>query len=115
MSAEKALDASEQPPYRVVLSPCAHQARFTIAAKSDRQKVKKMLQLLDTVPEIGRVYDPDYPAAQPPFEMRVTFAGRYGIYYTVEEAEKTVRVLFIEDQRRDPLNRFYGIYPHEEK
>ncbi len=108
-----ATDSEEQPPYRVILAPTAAAALPTITAKSHRAKVRKMLRVLDTVPEIGRVYDPDYPAARPPFEMRVAYAGRYGIYYTVVEADHEVRVLFIEDQRRDPLNRFYGIYPHE--
>ncbi len=100
----------ELPPYAVVLAPTARAALPAITAKSDRAKVRKMLQVLDTVPEIGRVYDPDYPAARTPFEMRVAFAGRYGIYYTIVESEHEVRVLFIEDQRRDPLNRFFGIY-----
>lgn len=104
---------NNQPPYRVFLSKRAHQARLEIASKTDRQKIKKMLQVLDTVPEIGRVYDPDYAAARPPFEMRVVSAGRYGIYYVVNEDKRRVDVLFIEDQRRNPLNRFYGIYPHE--
>lgn len=113
MSEKESTTANEQPPYRVILAPHALQAQNVIASKSDRQKVKRMLQLLDTVPEIGRVYDLDYAAARPPFDMRVTFAGRYSIYYVVNEENHEVDVLFIEDQRRDPLNRFYGIYPHE--
>ncbi len=100
-------------PYAIRLSELAKLAYRAIPSKRDFKKVQKMIHLLDTVPEIGRIYDPDYPAARPPFEMRVVFAGRYGIYYVVEEADSLVRVLFIEDQRRDPLNRFYGIYPHE--
>lgn len=113
MPSGETIAENEQAPYRVVLSHLVHQARYSITAKRDRQKIKKILQLLDTVPEIGRIYDPNYAAARPPFAMRVVFAGRYGIYYVIEEAEKTVRVLFIGNQRRDPLNRFYGIYPHE--
>lgn len=101
------------PHYAVKLTHEAMRASEFVKAKSDIAKIKKMLRLLDTVPEIGRVYDPDYEAATPPFQARVTYAGRYGIYYTVDEDAKVVTVFAIEDQRSNPLNRFYGIYPHE--
>ncbi len=100
--------------YDVHVGPLAAVVYESIPSKSDFAKVDKMLLLLDTVPYIGQVYDPDYPASRPPFQMRMVFAGRYGIYYVVDEAEKRVDVLFIEDQRRDPLNRFFELYPHEE-
>ncbi|WP_165053486.1 MULTISPECIES: hypothetical protein [unclassified Adlercreutzia] len=116
MSAEQgSRSESERPPYEVKLSEAAEIIYRDLAASSAFPKVKKMLELLDTVPEIGRVYDPDYPAARPDVRMRVTYADRCGIYYVVEEHPKLVRVLFIEDQRRNPLNRFYGIYPYEEE
>ncbi|WP_172135073.1 hypothetical protein [Adlercreutzia sp. ZJ473] len=105
----------EEPPYEVRLSEAAEVAYRDLAPSAAFPKLRKMLDLLDTVPEIGRIYDPDYPAALPDMKMRVTYAGRYGIYYVVEERLRLVRVLFIEDQRRDPLNRFYGIYPYEEE
>ena len=105
--------ADEIVPYTVILSDAAKTEYQHISSKHDFAKVRKTLELLDTVPEIGRTYNPEYPAAQPDFEMRVTFAGRYGIYYVVEEGSHEVYVLFIEDQRRNPLNRFYGIYPYE--
>ena len=73
-----------------------------------------MLLLLDTVPYIGQIYDPSYPASRPPFQLRMVFAGRYGIYYVVDEAERRVDMLFIEDQRRDARYRFFDLYPHEE-
>lgn len=104
----------ELPQYTVSMGPLAEAAASFVTAKKDIARVKKMLLLLDTVPYIGQVYDPDYPASRPPFQMRMVFAGRYGIYSVVDEAEKRVDVLFIEDQRRDPLNRFFELYPHEE-
>ncbi len=104
----------DEAPYSVSMSPLAEAAASFVTTKKDIARVKKMLLLLDTVPYIGQVYDPDYPASRPPFQMRMVFAGRYGIYYVVDEAEKRVDVLFIEDQRRDPLNRFFELYPHEE-
>ena len=99
--------------YAVELTHEAMRASQFVKAKSDIAKIRKMLRILDTVPEIGRVYDPDYGAATPPFQARVTYAGRYGIYYTVDEDAKVVTVFAIEDQRANPLNHFYGIYPHE--
>ena len=104
----------EAAPYTVTMGPLAEAASSFVTAKRDIARIKKMLLLLDTVPYIGQVYDPDYPASRPPFSMRMVFAGRYGIYYVVDETEKQVNVLFIEDQRRDPLNRFFDLYPHEE-
>lgn len=100
-------------PYTVILSPAAVIEYKDIPTVRDFNKVRKLVELLDILPEIGHIYDPDYPAARTPFEMRVAYAGRYGIYYVIDEPSHEVRVLFIEDQRRDPLNRFYGLYPHE--
>lgn len=100
--------------YEIHVGPLAAVVYENIPSKTDFAKVDKMLLLLDTVPYIGQVYDPDYPASRPPFSMRMVFAGRYGIFYVVDEAEKQVDVLLIEDQRRDPLNRFFDLYPHEE-
>ena len=101
------------PPYEVRLSEAAGIVYRELSKTKAFTKLRKMIEILDTVPEIGRLYDRNYPAARPNMDLRIAFAGRYGIYYTVEEAEKTVRVMFIEDQRRDPFNLFYGIYPHE--
>lgn len=104
---------SNEAPYRVVLSRGAEKTYRAIPSAYDFRKVDKLLLLLDTVPEIGRVYDPQYEAARLPFSVRVAYAGRYGVYYHVDEAQHTVIVLSIEDQRMNPLNRFYDIYPHE--
>lgn len=54
----------------------------------------------------------DYLALRTTFQIRMIFAGHYGIYYVADEAEKRVHALFIEDQRRDSLNRFYELHPH---
>ncbi len=99
--------------YAVTLTQEAEVVYRGIPSKYDFAKVDKMLLILDTLPEIGRVYDPDYEAMRLPFEVRVAYAGRYGVYYTVDEEERQVIVFAIEDQRRNPLNRFYGVYPHE--
>ncbi len=70
------------------------------------ERMGRFLKLLATTPFLGRVYDPAYEAKQPPVKCRVLFCGNYGIYYEVNENALTVTILAIEDQRRDPLNRF---------
>ena len=95
--------------------PCGYQVLFTEEAKNaysrirslgDLKEVNDVLRVLDTVPGIGREYDPVYAAARPPFAVMVAYAGHFGIYYVVSEEQHEVQVYFIEDQRRDPLNRF---------
>lgn len=103
----------ETRPYTVRLSEVAENMYRHLGATPFFPKLRKMVELLDTVPEIGRVYDPEYPASRPHAPVRVTCAGRYGIYYTVHEDAHEVIVINIEDQRRNPLNRHFGIYPHE--
>lgn len=105
------MSAKEQPPYKVVLSPTAADALRAIGSKSDLRAVGHMLQLLDTVPYIGRTYDPLYEAARPATPVTVVYAGHYGIYYDIDEQDMRVEVAFIEDQRRDPLGRFHEAGP----
>lgn len=94
--------------YRVRLSQNAAMTYAAIPSKKDLARVNKVLDLLDTVPDIGHAYDPLYESAKPPFDLRVVFAGNYGIYYAVDEAAKAVDVFYLEDQRKDPLTRFEG-------
>lgn len=78
-----------------------------IPSQGDYARVRTVLRTLETIPLAGSVYDPAYEAAQPPIECRVMYAGHYGIYYTCDEIPTApVRVLAIEDQRRNPMNRF---------
>jgi plasmid stabilization system protein ParE len=72
------------------------------------QRVDSTIDALGLAPWVGRVYDPVYEAARPPFEVRVVYADIYGIYYTVDEDASTVVIRFIEDQRMDPATRFVG-------
>ncbi len=55
---------------------------------------------------MGAVYDPVYEAARPPHEVRVTYAGHFGIYYTYDEDTGALAVEYLEDCRRDPSRRF---------
>ena len=97
---------SPMPPYEVLIAPVAVGALLSVSSKADRRGLDRVLLLLDTVPMIGRVYDPLYDAARPDGEVRVVYAGHYGVYYEVDEEALEVHVLYIEDQRRDPKRRF---------
>lgn len=77
-----------------------------IGSRVDKAKIDKVLCVLDTVPGIGRTYDPMYEAAKPDEPLMVVYAGHYDIYYEVSEERREVYIYFIEDQRRDPLTRF---------
>ena len=62
--------------------------------------------MLGVVPLMGELYDPLHDSARPPHEVRVTFVGHHGIYYTYDEASSEVHVEFPEDCRRDPLSKY---------
>lgn len=81
---------------------------YTAIPDSQIGRVDETLDAIGGAPWIGRLYDPAYEAARPPFEVRVAYAGNYGIYYTADEDTQTVIVRFIEDQRMDPTPRFTG-------
>ena len=94
-------------PYEVLLTPEAEEAYLAVRSKADLTRLDSMLDVLDTVPDIGRAYDPLYEAARPSIEgLRVVYAGHFGIYYVIDEDAGRVVVVAIEDQRRDPLTRF---------
>lgn len=99
-------EGAEKGAYEVVIAPSALRKMAAIPSKADRRSVDKVICILDTVPDIGRKYDPLYEAARPEGDVMVVYAGHYGIYYEVLEEEKLVAVYHIEDQRRDPLKRF---------
>lgn len=98
--------SSEDSTYEVVLSSVAKRALEDIRSLADRKSVDKVLCILGTVPGIGRRYDPLYEVARPDVDVMVAYAGHFGIYYEVLEESKIVAVYYIEDQRRDPMNRF---------
>lgn len=103
MSAEQ-----EAEDFEVRLSAKALATYLDIEQEKTLGALDKKLELLGAFPYLGHAYDPVYPAARPPFPLYVTYAGDYGIYYEVSEAQRTVAIDFIIDQRRDPENRFAG-------
>lgn len=93
--------------YEVQLADEALYAYATIPVPSWLEDVDGKLELLCLYPRfMGAPYDPVYEAAIPPEPCLVTYAGYYGIYYTVDDEAAVVQVVAIVDQRRDPTTRF---------
>lgn len=61
--------------------------------------------MLEVAPAMGEVYEPVYESAMPDHEVRVTFVGHHGIYYTIDETAGTVGVEFLKDCRCDPMRK----------
>lgn len=91
--------------YQVRVSPAARRKLLTMP-KASFEKVRKTIDLLQTTPYRGSVYDPTYEAARLPFICRVVYVKKWGIYYTVHDDEHLVYIRYLEDQRRDPRKRF---------
>lgn len=90
----------------VIVSDEALLQMMSMSSDTDYSRVKKTLKLLETIPCAWPVYDPAYEAARLPVECRVAYAGHYGIYYDgADDADSPVRVIAIEDQRRDPMGK----------
>lgn len=93
----------------VVLSESAMAALLTIGSRVEAMAVRRRLVDLATIPEMGRIYDPEYPAARPDHEVRVTYAAHQAIYYVFKPdvgEDGTVFVEWIQDERMNPLTRF---------
>lgn len=91
--------------YSIKLTASAAES-YQALGGSAKRKANNALDALAIAPGLGMVYDPYYEAARLPFEVRVVYAGKYGIYYDYDEQTRIVYVRFIEDERMDPLNRF---------
>lgn len=75
------------------------------------RKVFSYRELLETTPDLGRSYDPLYPAARPPFPCRVVSVPDtpFDLYYIKEEERRRIVVICLEFQRIDPHARFSRI------
>ncbi len=92
--------------YEAELADSVLLALLAIESKEDALKVRRRLLMLEVAPAMGAVYDPIYDSALPDHEVRATFTGHYGIYYTIDEAAAKVAVEYLEDCRRDPMKKF---------
>ena len=100
---------AESPTYTVTMTDEAFYAYYALPSRRVVEHVKRNLRLLESSPDLGRVYDPAYEAKSPPSPCRVLYCGHYGIYYRVDDKAKTVTVIALEDQRRNPLDRFSSL------
>ena len=94
----------------VILSETATNALLEIPTRSGAKAVAQRLQALQTFPEMGTHYDPEYPATHPDHEVLVTYVSHYGIYYIFDRELRggTVYIEWIQDERRNPMRRFTG-------
>lgn len=94
---------------RVILAASASQVLLDIRSKADAKAVEKRLCALQTFPELGCPFDPEFPSAMPDHEVLVTFADHKGIYYTVfldQDETPVVAIEWIRDVRMDPRAPF---------
>ncbi|MCI5950119.1 MAG: hypothetical protein SOX20_03980 [Parolsenella sp.] len=92
--------------YEVLLARSVKERLLGIPSRDDARRIARRLRMLEVAPAMGEVYEPVYESAMPDHEVRVTFTGHYGIYYTIDETAGTVGVEFLEDCRRDPMRKF---------
>lgn len=79
-----------------------------VTSKRVASRIFECRELLETAPNLGRVYDPEYPAARPPFPCRCLPIPDtpFTLYYLKNEQEKEVVIFSIEYQRGNPDARF---------
>ena len=92
--------------YEVSLARSVNEKLLDISSRDDARRIARRLLMLEVAPAMGEVYRPAYDSAMPDHEVRVTFAGHYGIYYTIDEKHGVVGVEYLEDCRRDPMRKF---------
>lgn len=93
-------------PYEILFADEAYLAYVDLPSDRIFERITHNIELLEYSPLLGHVYDPAYEAKQPPVPCRVLYCEQYGIYYSVDDETETIYILAIEDQRRDPKNRF---------
>ncbi len=93
-------------PCEVFLTDEAYYAYAAIPSDALFEHIGDDMGLLESTPYIGREYGPAYEAMKPPFECRVLFCEHYGIYYSVDDEACAVTIFAVEDQRRNPQDRF---------
>ena len=82
-----------------------------VESKRVYESIDRYRDILQLFPEIGQEYEPQYPAAKPPFPCRFIPVHNtpFTLYYIVEEAGRIIVVFYLEHQRSNPRTRFSGI------
>lgn len=92
--------------YEVVLADSVVDALMCINSRDDALRVRRRLRMLEYAPWMGTEYRPVYESNMPDHEVHVSFAGHFGIYYTIDEERNQVEVEHLEDCRRGPRKKF---------
>ncbi len=79
-----------------------------VYSKRVAERVADLVNMLEVFPEAGRVYDPEYVAARPPFACRVLPIpdSPFVLYYLIDDENENVVVFSMQFQRADPIRRF---------
>lgn len=93
-------------PFDVVMTDEALYAYAESPSERVYTRIGNLIDFLAEHPYFGEEYDPYYQAAFPPIACRVFFCAHYGVYYHVDDEQRRINVLAIEDHRKNPLNRF---------
>ncbi len=104
------LDANEPPlAYEVVyVDDVVAFMMEAIWSRRVYEKVNSYRRLLADLPDLGAPYDPEYPAARPPFPCRRLPVPDtpFTFYYYKDDEMKRVVVFYIEHQGANPESRF---------
>lgn len=71
-------------------------------------RIVRYVDLLGEFPDLGTPYNPDYPAAMPPFPCRFIAVPDtpFTLYYVKDDERFIVTIIFIEHQGSNPEGRF---------
>lgn len=100
---------SNEQTYSVIYTDEAVASLSLIQGDKVFSAILNAIRLLETSPHLGHIYDPDYPASNPPFECRVMHCERHAIYHVVHDDDGKVIVFAIEDNRRNPMALFRDV------
>lgn len=82
--------------------------KTVITSERVLRKIFKYRALLQETPDLGRMYDPEYPAARPPFPCRYIPIPDtpFTLYYLKDDEKREIVIFSIDFQRTDPNARF---------
>ena len=71
-------------------------------------RIVRYVDLLSEFPDLGTPYNPDYPAAKPPFSCRSIAIPDtpFTLYYVKDDERLLVTIVYIEHQGANPEERF---------
>ncbi|MEG2459432.1 MAG: hypothetical protein RSA89_06465, partial [Raoultibacter sp.] len=86
---------------RVIYAPLVHEFLLSLTSRKTFDHITRIKNLLKSTPDMGRVYEPSYPATRPAieFECRIIAVDWLNLYYSKNEAAQQIEIFFIESQR----------------